>query len=113
VSPVVQRPEARWNEVFQRLDHHTYRFVPEHDLRFFRYVVLHTTDPALGELVRLAMEPEARTLLHEGELTLLESTLPRVPLDAPDDPFPMPHPPSLDERAVARAKALDAAKLPE
>jgi hypothetical protein len=106
VSPVVQRPLVRWTEVFERLDHHAYRFVPEHDLQLFRYVVLHTTDPGLGELARLAMEPEARLVFRQGELTLLESTLPRVPLDAPDDPFPLPHPASLDERAVATAKSL-------
>jgi hypothetical protein len=107
-APVVQRREAEWNEVLDRLDGHPYRFVPEHDLRRFRYVILHTSDPGLGELARLALEPEARTLFHAGEFTLLESTLPRVPLDAPDDPYPPPHGPSLDDRAIAVGKRLGA-----
>ncbi|MGO8998818.1 MAG: hypothetical protein ACLQVI_36300 [Polyangiaceae bacterium] len=105
-SPVVERPDVQWTEVFDRIDPNAYRFVPAHDLRLFRYVILHTTDPGLGELARLAMEPEAKAVVHVGEFTLLESTLPRVPLDAHDDPFAGPHPPSLDERALATAKRL-------
>jgi hypothetical protein len=111
-APVVQRPEAQWNEVLERIDRHTYRFVPAHDLRRFRYVVLHTVDPGIGELTRLALEPDARTVFQQGDFTLLESTLPRVAVDAPDDPFPLPHPPSLDERAMETAKRLGATPEP-
>jgi hypothetical protein len=108
-APVVQRREAHWDEVLARVEGHVYRFVPAHDLQLFRYVILHTADPGLGELARLALEPEARTVHREGEFTLLESTLARVPLDAADPPFPLPHPPNLEERALATAKRLGAA----
>ena len=111
-APVIQRREAHWDEVLERLERQRYQFVPAHDLQLFHYVVLHTSDPGLGELVRLALEPEARTVFSEGEFTLLESTLPQVPLDSAEPPFPLPHPTSLDERALATAKRLGATSAP-
>jgi hypothetical protein len=111
-APVIQRREAHWDEVLGRLERQRYAFVPAHDLRLFHYVVLHTSDPGLGELVRLALEPEARAVFSEGEFTLLESTLPQVPLDSAELPFPLPHPASLDERALATAKRLGTTAAP-
>jgi hypothetical protein len=111
-APVIQRREAHWDEVLARVEGHPYNFIPAHDLQLFRYVLLHSSDPGLRELARLALEPDAQTVFRAGDFTLLESTLPRLPLDAREPPFPLPHPPSLDERALATAKRLGATPEP-
>jgi hypothetical protein len=105
-SPVVQRPEAQWVEAYDRIDPHPFRLVPPHDLGRFRYVVLHSSEAGRLEIAAMAMAPEARVVANEGDFILLESTLPRVPIDAPDDPFPPPRPPNLGDRIEALAARL-------
>jgi hypothetical protein len=105
-SPVVQRPEAQWVEAYDRIDPHPFQLVPSHDLGRFRYVALHSTDAGRLEIAAMAMAPEARVVAHEGDFVLLESTLPRLPIDAPDDPFPPPRPPNLGDRIEAVAARL-------
>jgi hypothetical protein len=107
-SPVIQRPEAQWVEAYDRIDPHPFQLVPPHDLARFRYVALHSSEAGRLEIAAMAMAPEARVVAREGDFILLESTLPRVPIDAPDDPFPPPRPPNLGDRIEALAARLGA-----
>jgi hypothetical protein len=109
VSPVVLRPEKQWVEVFRRVDQHAYDLVPDHDLQMFRYVLLHTTDFNIAEIGRLALEPEARLVFAKGDWTLLESTLPLVPIDSVEQPLKRPHGPTLRKRALAVMEHYDPA----
>jgi hypothetical protein len=112
VAPVHIRTDRFWNHLYERIDGHAYRFMPPFDLTRFRYAILHTTDASIAELVTLAMQPEARFVTRIGEWTLLESTLPLVPIDAPDALVPLPHPLTLRKRVVALAETMNGGSLP-
>jgi hypothetical protein len=58
------------------------------------------------------MQPEARFVTRIGEWTLLESTLPLVPIDAPDAFVPLPHPLTLRKRVLALIDETNGAPLP-
>ena len=99
-APVLLRREIVWTHIFERLDGHSYAMYPSYDLTHFRYVVLHTSDDAKARVAAFALEPDARFVFHQGEWTVLESTLPQVPVDSPDEPPPTPHPPTLKKRTM-------------
>jgi hypothetical protein len=87
--------------------------MPSHDLTRYRYVLVHASDDEIAGVAVLAMAPEARLAFHEGEWTLLESTLPLVPLDAPDAPLPVPAPRTFGERfleVIGRVERLPPGK---
>jgi hypothetical protein len=105
-SPVMIRREVLWTHIYDRLHLHYYRFSPSYDLTHFRYVILHSSDDTLARVVMLALQPEARFVFHQGEWTVLESTLPLVPIDSPDEPLPTPHPATLRQRALDMLHAL-------
>jgi hypothetical protein len=90
---------------------HAYRFMPPFDLTRFRYVILHTTDWSVDAVVSKALEPEARLIFRAGDWTLMESTLPLVPFNAPDSIVPLPHPLTLRKRALATAAELQQAPV--
>jgi hypothetical protein len=97
-APVLLRREIVWTELFERLDGHSYAMYPSYDLTHFRYVILHSSDDAKAHVTAFALEPEAKFVFHQGEWTVLESTLPQVPVDSPDEPAPTPHPTTLRKR---------------
>jgi hypothetical protein len=105
-APVILRREAFWTHIFNRLDAHSYRMYPAYDLTHFRYAVLHTSDPTVAGVVMLALRPEGRFVFNQGEWTVIESTLPQVPLDSEDEPPPTPHPLTLRKRALATMAEL-------
>jgi hypothetical protein len=111
-APVHIRTDRFWNHLFERIDNQAYRFMPPFDLRRFRYAILHTTDASIAELVTLAMQPEARFVTRIGEWTLMESTLPLVPIDAPDALVPLPHPLTLRKRVLALTEKMNGDALP-
>jgi len=110
-SPVHLRSDRAWTHIYERLDMHSYRFMPPFDLTRFRYVILHTTDWSVDAVVSKAIEPEARFVFRAGEWTLMESTLPLVPPNAPDALVPLPHPLTLRKRALAAAEKMQQAPV--
>jgi hypothetical protein len=110
-SPVHLRADRAWTHIYERLDMHAYRFMPPFDLTRFRYVILHTTDWSVDAVVSKALEPEARLIFRAGDWTLMESTLPLVPFNAPDSIVPLPHPLTLRKRALATAAELQQAPV--
>jgi hypothetical protein len=116
-SPVMLRREIVWTHMFERMDGHSYRMYPSYDLTHFRYAVLHTPDPTIALVATLALQPEGKFVFQQGEWTVIESTLPQVPLDSPDEPPPTPHPLTLRKRALEtmakiRQSAVDDLALP-
>jgi hypothetical protein len=98
-SPVYQRVAAQWPSGFRRF-YDAIHFLPSHDLSRYRYVLLYAHDLDAANLATLAMQPEAKLVFHQGEWTVLESTLPLAPLDAPDALDPDPWPKTLGDRAA-------------
>lgn len=105
-SPVILRREIVWTHIFERLDGHSYRFYPAYDFTHFRYAILHTPDATIASVVMLALRPEGRFVFQQGEWTVIESTLPQVPLDSPDEPTPVPHPLTLRKRSLETMAAI-------
>ncbi|HEY2509237.1 MAG TPA: hypothetical protein VGI39_00140 [Polyangiaceae bacterium] len=99
-SPVYQRLDRQWATIYARMDGHSYRMMPAYDFTHFRYVVLHTTDVNIANVAVLALQPEGRFIFRQGEWTVVESTVPLVPIDSPDEPTPEPHPKTLRKRCL-------------
>jgi hypothetical protein len=106
--PVSVPLQFQWNEPVLRLSSAPYAFLPEHDLRRFRYVVARLTEPRLRSPIVQAFSPEATLVTEAGPWLLFESNLPLVPLTESDEPLPTPLPTSLGQRvqAVLRAGEL-------
>jgi hypothetical protein len=112
-SPVYQRLDKQWSESFERMDGHPYRFIPEFDLKRFRYVVLHTKDVNIANVAALALQPEAHFVFRQGDWTVVESNLPLEPVDSPDERPPVPHGASLHKRCKALLEKIKAMPLDE
>lgn len=84
ISAAVVDPAYRWDEPAMRTEVDPYRMIPRHDLRRFRYVLLHAYHPGTAMAFRRALAPETRFVAERGEWLLLESTLPQLPLLSPD-----------------------------
>jgi hypothetical protein len=106
--PVSVPAQFQWNEPVLRLSRAPYAFLPEHDLRRFRYVLAKLTAPQLRGAIVDAFAPEATLVTEAGPWLLFESNLPLVPLTDPDEPLPAPLPMSLGQRvqAILRAGAV-------
>ncbi len=107
IAPVYQRREAQWITAYDRMNGTPYEMMPSYDLTRFRYALLHTPDEGIANVAVVALAPDARMIFRQGEWTVMESTLPLVPIDALDEPTPTPAPKTLRERcieAVARIR---------
>ncbi len=102
-NPIYVRADARWNEPMLRLAHAPFAFMPTHDARRFAYLLTLNRSPAGRPRVRAALAPEDELVASEGEWDLYRSTLPTVPLDAPDAPLPSPPPETLADRVNRHA----------
>ncbi|HEY2515290.1 MAG TPA: hypothetical protein VGI39_30695 [Polyangiaceae bacterium] len=100
IAPAVLAAGSRWNESTERLLRNGFR--PAWDLRHYRYVFLHVRDLDWFIRARSALAPEGRFVDGRGEWLLFESTLPLVPLTAPDEAPPSPPPDTFLERARDR-----------
>jgi hypothetical protein len=100
VSPIVERAETQWQSVFTRVGWGSGNWIPAHDMKRYRYMVLHADETDLLDVGIRALQPEGRLLYREGEWAVVESTLPLDPIDAPDDPAAMPPPLTLEERLL-------------
>lgn len=89
IAPVQVRPDLRWNDYEAReLLYTTRAFKPAHDFRMFEYVIGHSREEEVQDLITEAFAPEADLVGTRGEWTLYRSRLPVVPLTSPDRPAP-------------------------
>ena len=77
---------------------------PDWDFRHFRYLLVTTRDPALGQALALGIEDEARLVATQGEWFLYESKLPIAPIDEPEAPLPRDAGPTVMEKLVELSK---------
>ncbi len=98
ISPVFLRARYQWNESLVRIAFDSWKFMPSHDLRRFRYVLIRTRDPVLQWEASYVLAREARVVAQEGEWILLESKLPVVSLLSPDVPLETPPPETMRQR---------------
>ena len=106
-SPVHLRADRAWTHIYERLDMHSYRFMPPFNLTRFRYVILHTTDWSVNAVVSKAIEPEARFVFRSGEWTLIGIDPPSRPTERPRRARPAAAPAHATE-ARPRARGEDA-----
>ncbi len=104
-NPIYVRADAQWNEPMLRLAHQPYAFLPSHDARRFSYLLARNKNAKYRALAVTALQPEEELVASQGEWDLFRSTLPVVPLDAPDAPLPSPLPETLGERVNRLAHA--------
>jgi hypothetical protein len=97
-TPVGIVRDAQWNEPVLRLVRTPFAFMPEHDLRRFRYVIVSLTARDLEPAIVASFAPEARLVFEQGKWLLFESTLPLFPLTAPDAELPSPPPETVAAR---------------
>jgi hypothetical protein len=102
-SPVVISKSHQWNEPVLRMTYDPFAFSLTHDLRFFRYVLIHLNPEwsRLEATIARAFAPEALLVGSSGEWLLFESTLETVPLTAPDATLAMTPGATLHERLSA------------
>jgi hypothetical protein len=98
VSPVVLARRYQWNESLIRIGFDSWAFVPQHDLRRFRYMLVRTTDPALAWVASYALQAEADYVGEAGEWILFRSKLPVVPLTSHDVALESPPEESVRDR---------------
>ncbi|HEY8039766.1 MAG TPA: hypothetical protein VIF15_08240 [Polyangiaceae bacterium] len=97
IAPVVVRPEARWDSTALRLAAQPGALRPAHDLRRLRWLLVQIHDGALAPRVVRALSPEGELVGASGEWLLFRSTLPALPITAPDAE-PPPTAETLQER---------------
>lgn len=117
VSPVVLPRRYQWTESLVRVGPDSIRFMPAHDFKRFRYVLLRAADPGLKWMASYALASEATLVDEVGEWALFESKLDLVPLTSRDVPLETPTPETLRQRlgdlfAAARAQGSSAPPLP-
>jgi hypothetical protein len=99
-SPVRLKRKIIWTRSYERMDSHSYRMYPSFDLTLYHYAILHTPVDNVARLAMIALQPETRFVFHQGEWTVLESTLPQIPPDSREPPAPDPPPLNLRERSL-------------
>jgi hypothetical protein len=105
-SPITQRPEKQWQATRQRLEAEPFDLIPNWDFRHYRYLLISTTRPGLGEAVAMAIEDDARLIGQKGIWFLFESKLPVAPIDSPDEPLVKYEGPTLLQKLDHLAKSL-------
>jgi len=110
-AAVMTNRAVRWDETMLRLSKH--RFIPSHDLKEFRYVIVHTAFDGTAVLAKLALAHRAKLRAVSGEWLLFESTAEVAPVVSPEAPLENPQAPTLLERIAevyAAWKAAHAAR---
>jgi hypothetical protein len=98
VSPIVLRRRYQWNESLLRIGRDAWSFMPAHDLKRYRYVLVRTQDPMITEAAAYSLSAEANLVARSGEWSLFESKLPLVSLTSPDAPLEDPTPQTIRQR---------------
>lgn len=105
ISPVMIRPEYRWDELDRRVLWSGSRTLkPAHDLRRFGWVIAQSRDPQTRAIIITAFKPDAEIVAAKGEWLLLRSTHPQVPMTVPDDPPPAGYETIMDRISYLIAK---------
>jgi hypothetical protein len=86
IAPVVIRPEVRWDSILLRTSAKSGQLAPASDLARIRWVLVQVHEAPLLPLIVRGMAPEGELVEAAGEWLLFRSTLPPLPLDAPDGP---------------------------
>jgi hypothetical protein len=107
MSPVSQRPEKQWSEPITRMQNKAYELRPGWDFQRFRYLIVSTPTRTLAAAAVLALRDDAVLIANVGDWYLFESRLKVVPIDEPDAPLPVPHPPTIRKRLQIVAKELE------
>lgn len=105
VAPVRIARAHQWNEPSARIMLDNSKFRPAHDMRRFRFLLVHASDPRRLPLAAEALQAEATPVAVQGEWALFESTLETVSLEAPDVPLPEPRPETIGRRLFFIEKA--------
>jgi hypothetical protein len=105
-SPVLLAPRYQWNESLLRTNLNSWWFMPQHDLRLYKYALFRTRDPFLASLVTFALSAEAEPIAEAGEWVLYRSKLPVVPPASPEPAMEDPRPDTIGARIAALRKAL-------
>lgn len=106
ISPVVLEPTYQWNESLVRTNLDSWQFMPRHDLRLYKYVLLRSRDPSLAPLVTYAIAAEAEPVAQAGEWVLYRSKLPVVPIASREPAMESPTPDTIGDRVGALRRAL-------
>jgi hypothetical protein len=96
ISPLVVRQPYQWQGALSRIAAGDLR--PDHDLKMFRYVLAHASDPQMARLGTLALADDSTLVDTSGAWLLFESKLPLVPLASPALKMEKPPPESIGER---------------
>ncbi|MEI7894763.1 MAG: hypothetical protein WCI05_16825, partial [Myxococcales bacterium] len=98
VSAIRMAPQYRWDEPALRLLANRGNTVPSHDMTRFRYVLANSHSVGSLMMLEYFFSPEARLVAHSGQWLLFESTLPVVPITAPNVKLPRPRGTTVGER---------------
>ena len=98
--PVRLRPEVDWASTTLRLQEPS-AFVPEVDLRRFRYALVRVPNARTIAALPAAMGPAARLVAVSGAWVLFESRLAVAPIASPETPFAPAGAPTLGQRLEA------------
>ncbi|MDP9150618.1 MAG: hypothetical protein M3O36_11850 [Myxococcota bacterium] len=112
ISPVFIPRRFQWSEALLRLGFDSFSLRPAHDLRRFRYVLLHVNDPGLAQLATSLLQPEADHIMTSGEWVLLRSHSETLPLASREGRIMGPPPENLRDRLILSVKE-GTGRLPE
>jgi hypothetical protein len=79
----------QWNEPILRMLKDELYFVPGHDFRAYRYLLVYFVAPITAPLLERALLPDGKLVARSGRWLLFESTHPPRPLLSPDPPPPV------------------------
>jgi len=96
ISPLVVRQPYQWEGALSRIAAGDLR--PDHDLKMFRYVLAHASDPQMARVGTLALADDATLVDASGAWLLFESKLPVVPLASPALKMEKPPPETIGQR---------------
>jgi hypothetical protein len=96
ISPLVVRQPYQWEGALSRIAAGDLR--PDHDLKMFRYVLAHASDPQMARVGTLALADDATLVDASGAWLLFESKLPLVPLASAALKMEKPPPETIGQR---------------
>jgi hypothetical protein len=88
ISPAIVGLDHRWSESSQRLQMDRGSLALDYDLRRYRYLFVHASDPGAALPLEEKLRGFASFVAMRGAWVLFRSDLPEVPISAPDGPPP-------------------------
>jgi hypothetical protein len=90
ISPAFLRPERRWDQMIVATFLDPVGIYPRPALSHFRYLVIHTQEPAVQAAAAHVLEPVARVAAAGPSWVVFESREAVIPADAPEGTYPAP-----------------------